>query len=215
MVTQKEINQRNYYKHKENGECPRCGKPLDRDGYYCLKCLEKVRMYRRENRNFYRENNICTNCGKVKVPKGERICPECRANRENKRKPLTEQQRAQYNKAFRWQQKILYQQRKEQGICTRCGKRKAILGKKKCGICLQKDAEFHRLKYMDKPNVREYRGNNHLCYYCGNPIDLKMGKICSSCLEKCRQNGKAASHKNDYWKMDNKAIFGEGRQWAK
>lgn len=42
-------------------------------------------------------------------------------------------------------------------MCPRRGKRKAAPGKKKCSISLEKDVEQHRKKYMDKPNVREFR----------------------------------------------------------
>ena len=30
------------------------------------------------------------------------------------------------------------------GICTRCGKLKVVPGRKKCGICLEKDMILHR-----------------------------------------------------------------------
>lgn len=206
MTTQKEINKRVYYRHKNNGECPRCGKPLDRNGHYCSECLVKVREYNRENRRFYAENQLCTVCGKVNVPKGERICPECRAKIKN-RKPLTEEQKTRYASKFREQQKILYKQRAELGICTRCGKHKAMPGKKKCGICLEKDAEIHRRKNMDRPNIKEYRKENHLCYFCGNPVDMERGQLCQACHEKCRQNGLKGSHNNVYWRQENRLIF--------
>lgn len=34
-LTQKERSARNYKLKKENGLCPKCGKPLDREGHYC------------------------------------------------------------------------------------------------------------------------------------------------------------------------------------
>lgn len=146
MAKQKERSQKSYYNRKNNGFCPRCGKSLDREGHYCSECLEKVREYNRGNRLFYAKNHLCMECGKVEVPGDEHTCPECRAKRANRRKPLTEDQKNRYTKRFREQQKILYQQRSGIGICTRCGKRKAMPGKKKCGICLDKDAEMHRRK---------------------------------------------------------------------
>ena len=183
--------------------CPRCGKPLDREGYYCSECLEKVRVYHRENREFYRKNHLCTECGKNSVPEEERICPECRAKRANLRKSHTDEQK----KMFREKQNSLYMERVEQGICTRCGKRKAISGKKKCGICLAKDAEIHRKKYADRPNIREYRKENNLCYFCGDPIDLHMSNTCSKCREKFKKIASEKTHDNDYWRKDNRFIF--------
>lgn len=184
--------------------CPRCGKPLDREGYYCSECLEKVRVYHRENREFYRKNHLCTECGKNSVPEEERICPECRAKRANLRKSHTDEQK----KMFREKQNSLYMERVEQGICTRCGKRKAISGKKKCGICLAKDAEIHRKKYADRPNIREYRKKNHLCYFCGNPIDIPHKNICSACQQRFGELAGQRHHDNRNWRGDNKIVFG-------
>ena len=208
-LTQKEISARHYRMRKDNGLCPRCGNPLDRKGYYCSACLEKKRKYCRENKEFYRENGICTECGKVLVPKSERICPECRAKITASRKPMSDEQRQRNNKKFSEYEKNLYRERKEQGICTRCGKRKAIHGKAKCGICLEKDAEMHRKKYFDRPNIKEYRKQNHLCYFCGKPIAVGR-TICEDCEKRCSENGKKASAMNQYWRMDNRIIFKRG-----
>lgn len=209
-LTQKERSARHYKNRKENGLCPRCGNPLDRDGYYCKNCLEKVREYRRGNRIFYINNHICTECGKVKVFGTDRICPECRVKRDKYRKNMIDEQKARYKENLKKQQKSLYQQRKEQGICTRCGKRKVEKGKAKCRICLEKDAEMHRKQHFDRPNIKEYRKENHFCYYCGNKIDLDKGQLCSKCLERCRQNGLKNGGKNVFWRNDNKLIFGNG-----
>ena len=187
--------------------CPRCGKPLDREGYYCSECLEKVRVYHRENREFYRKNHLCTECGKNSVPEEERICPECRAKRQKIRKPLTEDQKTRYREHFRKQQKSLYKERSDAGICTRCGKRKAMPGKKKCGICLAKDAEMHRKKYMDSLNIKEYRKQNHLCYFCDDKIDIPMSNICSKCREKFKKIAANRNCDNNYWRKDNRLIF--------
>lgn len=212
MERQKEISQRHYYNRKNNGLCPRCGKPRDREGHYCSECLVKVRRYHKENRNFYVENHLCTECGKVEVPGSEHICPECRAKRENHRKPLTQEQKIRYTKKFNEQRKLLYQQRSEQGICTRCGKRKVMSGKKKCGICLEKDAEMRRMKRIEQPNIREYRKTNHLCYFCGSPVDMESGNICKRCYEICRINGTKGGAKNSFWKNDNRLIFNNAKE---
>lgn len=148
-MTQKERSAKLYYNRKNNGLCPRCGKPLDREGHYCSECLEKVKEYQRENRKFYREHHLCTECGKVNVPYSERICPECRAKIRNRKNPTMEQ-KEKWNIGFRNRQKIIYKKRSDAGICTRCGKHKAMPGKKKCGICLQKDADLHRMQYQER-----------------------------------------------------------------
>ena len=149
-LTSKERSARHYLSRKENGLCPRCGSPLDRTGHYCSRCLEKFNTYQKETRSFYREHHICTQCGKNKVFGSERCCPECRAKMALYRKPLTSEQKIRTNDHRR----VLYKARKDSGICTRCGKRKASPGRSKCGICLEKDVELHRKKH-DKEDYKQ------------------------------------------------------------
>lgn len=192
-----------YKRRKESGLCPCCGKTLDREGHYCTKCLEKVRKYKQENVDFYRKNHLCTECGKVKVPKTQRICPECLAKRDKYRKPLDEKGKARIRKYNHEQ----YDARSENGICTRCGKRKAAVGKKKCEICLAKNAEQHRLsRKPQKVGVKEYRITNHLCLWCGKPSQ-KGKKLCEEHQAQAVMNGKKSAQVS-YWRLDNRLIRG-------
>ena len=209
-LTQKERSAISYKKRKDNGLCPRCGMALDRNGHYCSECLKKANEYKRENREFYRENGICPVCGKEKLFGEEKQCILCRQKAYDRRKPLTEEQKKRYSVRFKEQQKSLYKERSENGICTRCGKYKAEKGKKKCRICLDKDAETHRKRTYNKKNTREYRKENHLCYHCGKEIDRATGEICQSCWEIFRKAGLKSSCGNEYWKNDNKIVFRNG-----
>lgn len=204
-LTRKEISEKFYRGRKENGLCPRCGKKLDRDGHYCSECLVKIRKYIRDNREFCRQNHICTECGKAVVYGNDKVCFDCRAKKNNRRKPLNDKQKEDAKK----RQRDLHAKRIEQGICTRCGKRKAALGRKKCEICLKKDMEKQREIRERKGNIKKYRRENNLCYHCGQPIDLEKGQLCSKCLDVCRQNGykSSGSKSNDYWRHDNNIIF--------
>jgi site-specific DNA-cytosine methylase len=58
-LTQKEISHNCYIRRKENGLCPRCGKPLDRTGYYCSDCLKKNNEREKEFREWCKEYKIC------------------------------------------------------------------------------------------------------------------------------------------------------------
>jgi len=149
-LTQKKISRICYKKRKDNGLCPRCGEKLDRAGYYCSKCLIKVREYNRANKEFYRTNGICPVCGKEKLFGDEKQCIDCREKNRQRKTTLSEEQKLKYSKKFRNQQNNLYEERTKKGICTRCGKRKSAYGKKKCQICLDKDAEIHRIKWHKK-----------------------------------------------------------------
>ena len=146
MKSQKERSAELYKSRKESGLCPRCGKPLDRDGHYCSECLEKEREYRSETKKFCKENGICPVCHKEKLYGDEKQCILCREYHWEYgiKNPPTDQQKEKYRNRFRETQKKLYAERVSNGICTRCGKLKVVPGRKKCGICLEKDMILHR-----------------------------------------------------------------------
>ncbi len=146
MKNQKEYSAKLYRTRKENGLCPRCGKPMDRKGYLCSNCLEKDREYRRENRKFCREHKICPMCQKEKLFGDEKQCVLCRAHYYDYRQknPVSKEKKRIYNATFREKQNKLYSERIASGICTRCGKLKVVPGRKKCKICLEKDMILHR-----------------------------------------------------------------------
>ena len=194
-------------KRQEQGLCPTCGKPLDRDGYYCTECNAKHNKYIQETRAFLRNLGICPVCGKEKLFGDEKQCIECRLKANERRKPLTDEQKERYSKHFKIQQKELRDSRSEQGICPRCGKRQVAKGKKKCQICLDYDAYIHRKRTFNQKDIKEYRKENHLCYHCGKEIDREDGQLCQSCLERCKQAGLASGGKNKYWENDNKITF--------
>ncbi len=194
-------------KRKALGLCPTCGKPLDGNTYYCQECSSRRNQYRRDSRAFFESIGICPVCGKEKLFGNEKQCISCREKAYERRKPLTEEQKQRYGRRFKTQQKELRQKRIEEGLCPRCGKRKIANGKKKCRICLDYDAEIHRKRYAKKPNVKNYRKENQLCYFCGNKIDRASGQICQSCWERCRNNGMTSGGSNEYWKNDNKIVF--------
>lgn len=203
-LTRREISARHYRNRKDNGLCPRCGKVLDREGHYCKECLEKTNEYERETRAFARSMGFCPECKKEKLYGEEKICIICQAKQFGRRKPLTEEQRIKYNKRFRKQQNSLYHQRIEQGLCGECGKRKAEEGKSRCRICLNKNAEVKRRKYEAKENVKQYRKDNGLCYFCGKIVDTEY-QVCQACHERYVENGKKSAA-NSYWRLDNKFL---------
>lgn len=207
-LTQKERSQKLYNNRKSNGLCPKCGKKLDREGHYCSECLVKVREYNRENKEFYRNNGICPVCGKEILWGSEKQCILCREKSRQRKQRITDEQKKAYKERFKKQQKSLYADRTEKGICTKCGKRNAAYGKKKCQICLNKDAEIHRIKWNKKNvNVREYRKQNGLCYFCGEAAEVNKN-VCTKCSERCRQDRlKAMKKDKHWWKKDNKVIF--------
>ena len=193
-----------YMRRKLNGLCTRCGKPLDRDGEYCVACLAVKNEEARSDRQWRVENRLCTTCGKFSVPVGQKTCPECKAKIANRRKPKTDAQ----NQNFNARQRSLYEQRSLNGTCTRCGKRKAYAGRKKCKLCLQKDAQTHaEARIRRGEDLRAQWKEQGLCFHCGGEIEDKSTKSCNACREKCAPKNQSCAGKNKAWIDDNKLIF--------
>jgi predicted amidophosphoribosyltransferase len=198
---------RQYEKRKFNNLCPRCGKPLDRDGFYCKECLDARNKYNRENRKFFNEVGLCPVCGKVKLFEGEKACPECKAKNATYKSEQYWKDPDKLRKRQSDYGKKQYLERIEKGICVRCGKRKPVAGYRTCGVCREKDRQAKRLRYKPKnPN----RWKEGFCYRCGKPIEDKKYKLCSACVEQNRQNSQFVDRTNHYWRQLDKAIYVKG-----
>ena len=142
MTRQAEISKRVYYHHKENGLCVRCGKINDRAWTtLCSNCRKELTKKQTDLKNWYRENGICPYCRKQSLMGDEKRCLECSAKdyAYKATHPITNEQKIQYANNSNEHKRKLYKERAEQGICTRCGKRQAEHGRKKCRICLDKN----------------------------------------------------------------------------
>lgn len=154
-MTETEYARFYYINRKSNGLCPRCGKELDREGHYCSTCLAKTNDYQNETRVFMRSIGVCPYCRKEKLYGDERRCIECSAKAFAYAKPLTEEQKIRYGNNFKEYQRNLYRERADQGICTKCGKRKAKHKRKKCANCLDKESERARFYRARKEKKNE------------------------------------------------------------
>ena len=167
-------------KRRSQGLCVACGKPLDRDGIHCAECRRKTNQATKERRRWYLEHKICPRCGKNDIMGDETRCPECRADATNN--ALANRDKESYNKYHREWNKATYHKRKENGICTRCGKRKSTNGTTLCDICREKGREARRVR--NGPSGLADRAMNGLCYFCNNPA--KEGyKVCEEHYQKC------------------------------
>ena len=160
-------------KRKASGLCVGCGQPLDRDGSYCTKCRGIINKTTRERRQWYLSHKICPRCGKNDLMGDETICPECRAKGTNN--TLKKRNRDTYNSYHNEWAKSTYKKRKEAGVCTRCGKRKATEGYTTCAMCREKDNASRRAR--NGVSDRSERIDKGICYFCNNPV--KTGyKVC-------------------------------------
>lgn len=157
-------------KRKELNLCVRCQAPLDRKGVYCTECCKKVAEESRKTRQFWKDNGFCPRCGKNKLWGEEKSCPECKAKHyASIMKSREKKGKEQYNEEHRKWLKKAYDKKISEGICYRCGKRKADNGLKSCGICRAK----HNEKRASRKKNFEYRGDRYkkgLCYFCDEPI---------------------------------------------
>lgn len=193
-----------YLRRKSLGLCVKCGKQAVTGKVMCVECAEKQRIYRKENREFFKSMGLCSRCGKNKLFGNEKECPECLAmmyeiNRKSKeRRNITS---SDYFKKY-------YQQSKENGLCCNCRTREAVEGHVYCQNCLAKHRENGRKYRRKKDKIgleRSERPNYGFCYTCGNTLD-REGRVCQSCADKMTKN-LPSQRNNILWRNDNKLIF--------
>ncbi len=177
--------------------CPVCGKrEIGPRAEMCESCGCK------RNREYYFRIGVCPVCKKNKLFGTERMCPECRANAAERQ---FKRYYAQYEKVriqTRASRKRVYDRRKSEGICTRCGTRKAQPGKALCKMCAIKKSNRET---QDIP--RSERVSHGLCYFCGESLD-REGRSCKKCAERCtRTIAPYRPGKTKAWSDANELLF--------
>lgn len=205
-LTRKEIKARYEEKCKKEGRCPACGKKKDREGRYCYSCKDKNNKRKREDKEYCRQNHICTICQKERVYGNEKTCFNCREKARAIRNAYTDEQREKYKKISMASMRKTKEKLLSEGKCPVCKTRKLEKGRKKCRLCLNKDAERQRMKRIGKPDIRAYRKENHLCYFCGGVIENPSKNVCNACSEK-RAIDSSKADRNKYWKQQNNLVF--------
>lgn len=189
MVSDVEMTakQRLYYKRKSVGLCTDCGSPTEGGRRLCAACDEKRKAYVNETRAFFKSIGLCPRCGKNVIFKNESTCPECKAKNAIEAQERRDKDREAYNTQMAEYHKSAYAEKKEQGICPRCGKKKARKGYVLCEICRYKISQRRneRKAKTEAPKInRKERYKLGLCYFCDNPV--KPGYKC--CEKHCQMN---------------------------
>lgn len=198
------------------GTCRECGKPAKNpNGTYCQECLDKQKEYTKT----LISRGICPRCTKEPLAIGKKRCASC-LDKENERnrkryRSLSEEKKAELNSRNSANKKIKYIERKEQGICTCCGTRRARPGHSMCSICRYNETQrLIRARYerhQNKVNIpREEWYDNRICYHCGGPNDnFPTKSVCSECCKKLIENfhGRRPDKKNHPWKQMNESVF--------
>ena len=184
-------SQKMYYKRLRLGKCVACGKPNETpDKVRCPACRAKEHQYYVESAEFFEKNGLCKRCNRYYALPERKFCHECLAilaNRSAKR-VNTEADKEKMRKHC----KTLYQQRKEAGLCTRCGKprgksRSTVL----CESCRIKANRNMRNSQKNKYGIpRKERPSHGLCYRCGKPYSPNGYKVCDECHNKLVEWGR-------------------------
>ena len=133
-------------------------------------------MSSKEEYYWYKSHHICTDCHCREAFYNHTLCEVCIEKRQNRTYIRPEESKKKNVE----HKKKLYHERKEQGLCVRCGK-KALKGKTmclNCNIANNKRAQTNRDKY------KIYNPNK--CRYCEKDC-VEGKKVCQEHLEKLRE----------------------------
>ena len=178
------MSKNTYLKRKEQGLCTKCGGEIeaDRKGKTtCYECSQINVKYKRETAEFCRNNGICPRCHRVKLIGNEKNCPECSAKnyaylqKQLRENPETIERREEQSRIHK---KDVYTQRKQNGLCTCCGK---PLGRMDYGAltCLRCREKHNSYKLKSQKPRSEYKSSiwksQGLCPCCGQPLYKNHG----------------------------------------
>lgn len=132
---------------------------------------EYNRKYRKEVKDFCREIGVCTTCNKNKAAPNHVQCADCLYKQtlyRMKYKPAKEK-KEKYIRNKSEARKIQYEQRKEDGLCVRCGRK--ILDKRYvvCHICRNEMSKRKREQYAETHEMKSKYDRN-ACRICGKQV---------------------------------------------
>lgn len=155
--------------------------------------------------NWRKRMRICVQCGKEKPFPGYVRCPMCieKAEEASRKCWQDEGKRIRYNKHGAERHKELRLERKEKGLCPKCGKPIKDGTHITCSQCRTKHNVDRRAKSIRRPGEHfKERIEAGVCMYCGG--DLAPGyKLCEKCLEKRRRINKGINPKaSEKWRKE-------------
>lgn len=133
---------------------------------------------------FYKEHGICVRCHHEKSIKGKTLCPECadKVSDENRKRYSANKEKVKENN--RKQHKALYERRKIDGVCVRCGKRLPKDGMFSCTQCLIKQAKYKAEAFERKGGIHRWLAIDlGLCSVCCKEPKMKEKKVCKQCYD--------------------------------
>lgn len=177
--------------------------------------MENKSSYSKERREWLKAHHICVRCGNEDAEPNSTFCLECLEKRRVWGRKYYKKNKNKLDKNNRQCHKRLYWERKKQGICTKCGKRKVC--RKSTIYCIDCYIKCNRAYREKNPGIsRSERPAYGLCYRCGKQ-GLYSDKLCRSCFEDSSNFMKALHEKatpamldaKENYKNYFKAIFGQ------
>lgn len=143
---------------------------------------EEENQYRRDTYHWRKAHKMCGRCGKqdAYTLNGRSKCCEC-CEKENQNRRKNYDPEKEHEKKQRQ-----YAKRETEGKCVRCGRVKSDNGRKICNKCI---AEKHQYNQERSKDIRVYRHDLNLCWFCGSQLDGQkkfdgtQSRICSRCYE--------------------------------
>lgn len=112
-------------------------------------------------------------------------CFECAERKYKKAKEYYEKNKEKILEQTRQRSKMIYVDRKQKGICVKCGKRQSIKEKTLCLDCYSKKKKKKDPRWNNE-FPRSMRPELGLCYVCSKPLN-KHKSFCDECLEMGRE----------------------------
>lgn len=156
---------------------------------------EERLLQRRENYAYYKRLGRCPKChSRDARTEGGKYCSDC-LEREQKRQERNKEER---NRKRSVRGKALYNSRKAQGLCTRCGKPKDTSGTR-CAACAAKHRAVAKKAWLEsgKPTGR---WSNDMCGRCCKRPCAEGFKLCGECLEIIRALPHKKPSENHPWR---------------
>lgn len=171
-----------------------------------------------ELREWYKAHHICAMCGREPVYQHYVNCIYCRMKQRDRNKieygkHKDDEEYKDERRAFR---KQLYEKRKQEGLCPKCGREITNKNYIYCEYCRANDRNRKKEKRLESGSMpQEIRTSGIYCYNCLKPLekqDVKNGiRVCKECREK---NAKALeiarasrNPENDYFRKLNTEHF--------
>ena len=166
-----------------------------------------------ENREWYyflKEHHICVRCGKRDAFYNKTKCPECIEKAQKRDREHYAENREKILQRKKKRSKPLYARRKAEGLCVKCGRKKAIKGIY-CLECYVKERkrEIERTEKRKRENggyIREIWKEKGLCIQCGEPT-LPGKRLCQKHYEVAAKNAEHARKYSKWWRKDNQLLF--------